>query len=105
MVKRYAKGRRLEYMVIESLKRDGWYTVRSAGSKGIADIVALKPSKVALVQCSVGKKPFKQVKPLLDLCRTLNVTPCLAVKGSKIPIILFWGEGAILRIYKGLKRV
>jgi Holliday junction resolvase len=107
MVKKYAKGRRFEYVVRDALVRDGWFVVRSAGSKGIVDLVAISglPSEVALVQCSVGKKPFRQVKPLLDLCEKLNVTPCLAIKGSNIPILWFWGEGAISKIYKGLKRV
>jgi Holliday junction resolvase len=112
MVKKYYKGRKIEYLTRDSLIRDGWFVVRSAGSKGIADLVAIRPSKldpkqpeVALIQCSVGKKPFKQVKPLLDLCEKLNVTPCLAIKGSKIPIVWFWGEEAISKIYKGLKRV
>jgi Holliday junction resolvase len=107
MVKKYAKGRRFEYAVRDALVRDGWFVVRSAGSKGIVDLVALSglPSKVALIQCSVGKKPFEQVKPLLDLCKILNATPCLAIKGSKIPIVWFWGEEAISKIYKKLKRV
>jgi len=112
MTKRYYKGRKIEYLARDSLIRDGWFVVRSAGSKGIADLVAIRPSRldpkqpeVALIQCSAGKKPLRQVQKLLNLCKYLRVTPCLAIKGSKIPILWFWGEGAISKLYKKLKRV
>ena len=111
-MKRYAKGRTFEYKVRDRLREEGWFVVRAAGSKGIADLVAIKQSEkvphtpqVALVQVSARKKPFKDVKKLLDLCNELNVTPCLAIKGSKIPLVWFWGEESILGLYRKLKRL
>lgn len=111
-MKRYHKGRMFEYTVRDRLTEEGWFVIRSAGSKGIADLVAIRPSRypphnpeVVLVQCSVGKKPTHQIKKFLDICNKLNVTPCLAVKGRKVPIIWFWGEESILKIYKKLKNL
>ena len=40
-----------EYRVKELLEDDGYFVVRSAGSGGVADLVALKPGQVLLVQC------------------------------------------------------
>lgn len=111
-MKRYHKGRAFEYRVRDRLTEDGWFVVRSAGSKGVADLVAIRPSEypphnpeVALIQVSTRRKPFSQVKQLLDLCNRLNVTPCLMLKGSKIPLVGFWGEESILNIYRKLKKL
>ena len=40
-----------ERRVKELLEDDGYFVVRSAGSGGVADLVALKPGQVLLVQC------------------------------------------------------
>jgi Holliday junction resolvase len=40
-----------ENRVKELLEDDGYFVVRSAGSGGVADLVALKPGQVLLVQC------------------------------------------------------
>jgi Archaeal holliday junction resolvase (hjc) len=45
----YTQGRDVEYAVIASLKEDGYDTIRGASSKGLADVVAIKPGQVLLV--------------------------------------------------------
>jgi len=51
-VTRYASGRRFEWRVKRFLERRGWFVVRSAGSHGIADLVALRRGcPPMLVQC------------------------------------------------------
>lgn len=47
------KGRRFEWAVKEHLDNLGYFTIRSAGSKGPADIVAIKFGKILLIQCRV----------------------------------------------------
>ena len=110
-MKRYAKGRRFEYLVRDRLKRDGWFIARVAGSRGVTDLIGIKPSdkvphspEVILVQCSSRRKPYGQIRPLLDLCNRLNVDPVLAIKWWKgVPLILR-GEGAINNFYPKIDR-
>jgi len=47
----YVKGRRFENYVREKLERKGYLVVRSAGSKGLFDLVALKKGEILLIQC------------------------------------------------------
>jgi Holliday junction resolvase len=51
----YVKGRRFENYVREKLERKGYLVVRSAGSKGIFDLVALKKGEILLIQCKWRK--------------------------------------------------
>lgn len=50
----YANGRAFEYRVMELLRDAGYTVVRSAGSKGAADLVAIKPGQVLFVQCKTS---------------------------------------------------
>lgn len=50
----YDKGARLEYKARDALSERGYTVIRSAGSHGAADLVALKADDVVLVQ--VGKR-------------------------------------------------
>ncbi len=47
----YSNGAELERAAKKSLEADGYYVIRSAGSKGLADLIALKPGELLLVQC------------------------------------------------------
>ena len=67
----YSKGRRLEYAARDRLIALGYYVIRSAGSKGLADLVALGPSDTILVQ--VKKKGSEYDKEKLDKLRRLQV--------------------------------
>ena len=40
----YKRSRLRENQLKKSLEKEGYYTVRAAGSKGIADLVAIKPT-------------------------------------------------------------
>lgn len=60
MTAHYVKGRAFEYAVRKQFRSAGHFVVRSAGSKGVADLVVLRQngklgaSEVALVQCKAG---------------------------------------------------
>lgn len=53
----YQKGVRAEYLLANELREQGWTVIRSAGSKGPADLVAWKEPDIRLIQvkrcCSV----------------------------------------------------
>jgi Holliday junction resolvase len=51
----YVKGRRFENYVREKLEKRGFIVVRSAGSKGLFDLVALRRGEVLLIQCKWRK--------------------------------------------------
>ena len=52
----YASGRNFEYRVRDWLESRGYTVIRSAGSRGFADLVALAPGEVLLVQCTTSEE-------------------------------------------------
>lgn len=50
----YQRGRRVEQEVIDFLGSRGYDCIRSAGSKGAADIVAFHDGETCLIQVKVG---------------------------------------------------
>jgi Holliday junction resolvase len=69
---RYIKGRNREHNLKRKLERAGWLVVRSAGSKGVFDLIAIKDVTIG-IQVK-GAKPSKQ-----ELARIAQ-----AVKGRAI---------------------
>lgn len=76
----YAEGRRVEYDVIEHLKANGYDTVRAASSKGLADVVAIKPGQVLLVNCKRTTMP-----PPAERVDLLRIASCLP--GVSVPLV------------------
>ncbi len=63
--RKYEKGRRKENQTRDWLRDMGHVVMRSAGSKGPFDIVAVSASGVLLVQVKAGTRPTKaEVKKL-----------------------------------------
>lgn len=63
----YTKGRNFEYKVRDDLIEKGYYVTRSAGSKGLIDLVAIHPkNKTIMVQCKYGTKPV--LAEMSNLC-------------------------------------
>ena len=50
----YRNGSALELAAKRALEDNGYYVVKSGGSKGVADLVALKPGETLLVQCKTN---------------------------------------------------
>lgn len=50
----YKLGRAFEYSVRDKFKSKGYLVIRSAQSKGIADLVALRDGNAILIQCKRG---------------------------------------------------
>ena len=61
---RYNKGRIAEYKVRDRLKEAGYIVTRSAGSKGVFDLIALRGDIGLAIQvksgCKVGKDEFNK---------------------------------------------
>ena len=53
----YRKGRRLEYKVVNQLRKDGFLAFRSAGSHSPIDVIGIHAVKkeIRLIQCKAGK--------------------------------------------------
>jgi Holliday junction resolvase len=91
----YNRGRAFEYKVRDLFRESGYYVIRSAGSKGIADLVAIKNesgwsmNETCFIQCKKsGKLNGIEKKDMIDLCSKLAVTPILArYKEKKIELI------------------
>lgn len=95
----YAKGRAFEYRVRDYLDKREYFWVRSAGSKGVADLVALKDGYPALlIQCKRhGAMPPKEWNALLIAAAEAGAEPVLARNDAKHHIELlrltYWKDG------------
>ena len=103
----YANGRSFEYRVILALTKAGYHCVRSAGSHGVVDIVALMMDHGAclygwghvLVQCKrSGALPPPERNALFGLAMRTGALPVMArMPNKKRTGIEFWrltGTGA-----------
>ncbi|NCN52183.1 hypothetical protein GW931_04190 [archaeon] len=86
----YRKGRYYERKTRIKLKKDGFYTIRSAASKGIVDIVAFNNQELILIQVKSGASQFtkKAERQFLRLPVPLGVKKALwSWKLRRDPII------------------
>lgn len=56
VAKRYAKGRKIEYKAMRELMEAGYYPIRSAGSKGIFDVIGISSVDFILIQVKSNRK-------------------------------------------------
>lgn len=73
----YSDGRRVEYAVIHDLYDNGYDHIRGASSKGFADIVAVKPGQVLIVNVKRTTMPGPAERA--DLLRVAAHLPGVAV--------------------------
>ena len=75
----YALGRSFEYSVRNLLRNHGYFVVRSAQSKGEADLVALASGSVLLIQCKRGGSiPKSEQESLFALAQRIGAEAILA---------------------------
>jgi len=86
----YRRGYAFELRVKRSLEKRGYFVVRSSGSHGPADLLAVsKDGKVLAIQCKLdGYLPPKEFRKLLVLATRYPVAPYLASKNEKGKISL-----------------
>lgn len=75
----YAQGKRLEYKVQNELRELGFVTMRSAGSKGAVDIMAVRPGELLFCQVKRHTPPGPAPWNLLfDMAEWCGAIPLLA---------------------------
>jgi len=70
--KNYEKGRRKEYKLKRELERAGWLVLRTAGSHGFADLVAIKGTTIRFIQCKPDDFPESRQKKLMEEHKFFN---------------------------------
>ena len=81
MTTNYRRGYAFEMLVVRDLKRHGYWTITSRGSKGKVDILGLKRGEVVLVQAKRdGQCPPAERSALLLLARQTGGRPIVANK-------------------------
>ena len=76
---KYSAGYRFECATRDNLRDDGYEVIRSAGSKGKIDIVAMKSQQLLFVQCKLnGLCPPSERKEIIRLARLVNAFPIVA---------------------------
>lgn len=93
MNKNYQRGVRLERFIISELSEQGYSTLRTAGSHGFADVIAINKQLVRLIQGKASKSPTISLATYkADLAKILNtptppnVTRELWIKRDRQPI-------------------
>jgi Holliday junction resolvase len=91
--KKYNAGRKFEYRTKYYLEDKGFFVVRSAGSKGEADLVAIRPyglcSEVLLVQCKYGLGHISnaEIIKLISVSDKVNAIPILVTNDDKHKLV------------------
>lgn len=77
----YQRGARLERQVKAFLEEEGWFVIRAAGSKGPADLVALKSGyRPMLVACTLSRVKKPVVERLVKIAREVGANAFLATR-------------------------
>jgi Holliday junction resolvase len=80
----YARGSDFERAIKAALEDDGYFVVRSAGSKGKVDLVAVKPGQLLFVQAKInGLCPPAERAELLRVAARAEALPIVAYKGTE----------------------
>lgn len=74
----YQRGSRFEAAIRADLESDGYWTIRAAGSHGLADVIATKPGEVLAVQAKLGVMPHGEWNALFRLCAEFGMVPLVA---------------------------
>jgi len=105
MTTKYQKGTQFEYLVKAKLEKKGYFVVRSAGSKGMFDLIAFSPKNwderrlktnciyseyhILAIQCkSIGRINKEQIDEIVKTAKTYGLIPMLATKLNRKPILI-----------------
>lgn len=90
MVNQYSRGRNLEYATRDLLIEQGFWVMRSAGSKTVVDLIALREDHALMVQCKLrGLISPDERKELLRVAKLIQAVPVVASKVAGSSEILF----------------
>jgi hypothetical protein len=76
----YSRGNAYEVRAMEAFIIDGYHVWQARGSKGAADLIAVKPGQIVLVQVKGAAKPIGHDgwNGLLALARLVDAVPVVA---------------------------
>lgn len=82
--KNYIRGRSFEYAVKKDLEAQGYHVLRTSGSHGAYDLIAIRDTIHMFIQCKVTKKnnlkqllqEFKKTSPV----KTWTITPDFEIR-------------------------
>ena len=78
----YSDGRKLEYAAANDLRANGYEVMRTAGSRGAADLIAIKPREILFVQCKLdGRIAPPERHKLIKLTDYLD---------NSVPVLAYW---------------
>ena len=84
MPRGYQIGRNFEYRVINHLRKRGFFVMRSAGSKGVFDIIAVNKEIVLGIQCKLNDRLTKtEEERMLNVGEEFGIVPIFAYKFGK----------------------
>ena len=84
---RYESGRRFEYRQRDAWRERGYEVMRTAGSHGPYDLIAVHPRRpVVLIQCKVVKTQAEAER----LIRTFKKSPPLLPSGPYTQVMEVW---------------
>lgn len=90
----YANGAQLERDAKDNLEADGYWCVRAAGSKGVVDVLAMKPGQMLMVQAKKnGVCPPAERAALLELAATFEALPLVAWRDRGVKYRRLTGPG------------
>lgn len=82
--KAYRKGYQFEIYVASYLRRNGFYVIRSAGSHGIYDLIAIRNGKVFGIQCKTnGRLLRKELTEIVKTAEKHGIIPFLAFRDGR----------------------
>lgn len=90
MNKNYVSGRNFEYRVATIFRRKGYYVTRSAGSHGVADLVAVKRGrKPVFLQCKHGEGgiSIEEQNTLFKTALEVGAIPIVALGECRKPTV------------------
>ena len=107
----YARGRRKEWEVCKRLRAEGYTVVRSAGSRGLWDVMAIGQGAIRLIQVKYAKKKGwwdANCQTFLELAVPEAVTKevWLFTKGNSTPFVRTIQVADLMRraLWAGLKK-
>jgi len=68
----YNRGRAKEYRIKKKLEKEGWIVLRTSGSHGFADLIAIKKDEINFIQSKPRKFSETQKKKLMDKYDWIN---------------------------------
>jgi len=89
--KKYMKGYRFELNTKKYMEKRGFYVVRSAGSRGIFDLLSVKNGKVYGIQCKTSKITSAELTELIDNAKKYGIIPVYATLSNGVDINIYGG--------------